>query len=255
MSVKKTAYKNPPIIEALCEFRFVPSSEWNLTVPGRIYEHIKSEYAGKPQQFDVFEANISNDAEKPPAHVKKSLAYMRFPTLEGKQFISVGCDVLSIHILKPYSNWEDFLGRIQKVLGIYKQVVEPKAVQRIGLRYVNHVAIPLAPSQPMDIGDYFTVAILAPEEFPENLSNIVSRMEFNYKDSPIRLVFTFASINSSESKAIFLLDIDLIYEEEGKEISFDEAIMLVGQLKQKERQVFESLITDKTREIFNTNES
>lgn len=29
-------YRNPPIEEALCEFYFDPSEEWDLTIPGKL---------------------------------------------------------------------------------------------------------------------------------------------------------------------------------------------------------------------------
>lgn len=49
MSTSRRKYKNPPIVEALCEFRFVPSDEWNLTVPGLIFQELKHVYDGKPR--------------------------------------------------------------------------------------------------------------------------------------------------------------------------------------------------------------
>jgi hypothetical protein len=41
-------YKNPPIEEALAEFRFVPRQEWDLTIPGKIHQHpnIRDAYRG-----------------------------------------------------------------------------------------------------------------------------------------------------------------------------------------------------------------
>lgn len=40
-------YRNLPIEEAVCEFRFAPGSAWNLTVPGLFYEKIKDFYTGE----------------------------------------------------------------------------------------------------------------------------------------------------------------------------------------------------------------
>jgi uncharacterized protein (TIGR04255 family) len=33
-------YPNPPLIEAICEFRFNPGQTWVWTVPGLIYNEI-----------------------------------------------------------------------------------------------------------------------------------------------------------------------------------------------------------------------
>jgi uncharacterized protein (TIGR04255 family) len=48
--MNRRTYKKPPIEEALCEFRFV-SQEWDLTLPGRLYDEIKDEYPGKPKNI------------------------------------------------------------------------------------------------------------------------------------------------------------------------------------------------------------
>ena len=44
-------YKNPPIVEALCEFEFISSQPWDLTIPGLIYEKVKDEFPDKRQQI------------------------------------------------------------------------------------------------------------------------------------------------------------------------------------------------------------
>ncbi|MGQ0654564.1 MAG: TIGR04255 family protein [Betaproteobacteria bacterium] len=42
-------YKNPPIIEAICEFRFSETSPWDLTIPGLIYELVKDKFPKRVQ--------------------------------------------------------------------------------------------------------------------------------------------------------------------------------------------------------------
>lgn len=42
-------YRNPPLIEALCEFQFVPTQPWDLTIPGFFYEKVKNDFPAKQQ--------------------------------------------------------------------------------------------------------------------------------------------------------------------------------------------------------------
>ena len=37
-------YKNSPIIEAICEFQFEENSEWDLTIPGLVYDRVQNEF-------------------------------------------------------------------------------------------------------------------------------------------------------------------------------------------------------------------
>jgi uncharacterized protein (TIGR04255 family) len=43
-------YKNPPAIEAVCEFRLSPETEWDITIPGLIYERVKEKFPIKEQR-------------------------------------------------------------------------------------------------------------------------------------------------------------------------------------------------------------
>lgn len=57
-TVKRRQYNNPPIVEALCEIRFSPGQDWDLTIPGHFHEKIKTTYPGKPSNKDVFQAGL-----------------------------------------------------------------------------------------------------------------------------------------------------------------------------------------------------
>jgi uncharacterized protein (TIGR04255 family) len=39
----------PPLVEAVCEFRFAPTDQWDLTVPGRLYDRIRHEFPLREQ--------------------------------------------------------------------------------------------------------------------------------------------------------------------------------------------------------------
>ncbi len=58
-------YRNPPVEEALVEFRFVPGQGWDPTLPGKLHQHaaIKSVYTGKPRTQKIVEAALEADAE------------------------------------------------------------------------------------------------------------------------------------------------------------------------------------------------
>ena len=47
-------YKNPPVIEVVSEIRFSPDSEWDITIPGMLYEKIRGTFPIKEQKT-VFE--------------------------------------------------------------------------------------------------------------------------------------------------------------------------------------------------------
>jgi len=55
-------YRHPPIIEALCEFRFEPGPPWDLAIPGLVYEKVKEEFPTR-RQAKAFEVNVAASPE------------------------------------------------------------------------------------------------------------------------------------------------------------------------------------------------
>jgi len=46
-------YKNPPLVEALCEFYFIPQQLYDLTIPGLFYDEIKEDFPEKQEQWGI----------------------------------------------------------------------------------------------------------------------------------------------------------------------------------------------------------
>ena len=99
-------YKNPPIVEAICEFRFSADTDWDLTIPGRLHERLGSEYTGKPRSQEVVQAEL--DRETSALRVSQAVARVQLPSADGTRMVAVGPRVLSVHVLKPYPGWEEF---------------------------------------------------------------------------------------------------------------------------------------------------
>ena len=55
-------YRNPPIIEAVCEFRLAPDSKWDLTIPGLVYEKVSKEFPNKEQRL-IQEVEITKGSQ------------------------------------------------------------------------------------------------------------------------------------------------------------------------------------------------
>lgn len=241
-------YKNPPIQEALCEFRFAPGQEWDVTVVGKLHERVKATYDGKAKQQDLVTANLMvPDGGGPPAFaMNRNYGKTQFPSVDGHRLLAVGPDLLSIHGFAPYEGWETLKPRIANALSSYVDVAEPAGVRRIGVRYVNRIVVP---EDRVDLATYFLCAPADVDGLPEAMSSFVQRTEYDYGDH-VRLLLTFGSAHSEqEGEATFLLDVDVIWE--GAEpAAIAGAMDIVEDLRGRERNAFEALITNELREIF-----
>lgn len=246
MTQKK--YKNPPIVEALCEFRFEPSDVWNFTIPGKfhIHEKIKNEYPNI-RHANVIEATVDTTGNNDPnVSVRKEIARIQLVQEDGKRLISLGPDVLSINVLKPYEGWEEFRPRILNALKAYWEVVSPKSVNRIGLRYINKIE---TPSEDVKLSTYFHIKPHECDELPKNFGKFLTRTEYFYPDD-IKLILVHATTGTQENKLGFLLDLDLVWENESLD-NIEKILDITDKLHEIEGKAFEALITDQTRNLFN----
>ena len=245
---ERRKYKNPPIEEALVEFRFVPSQEWDLTIPGKLHQHpsIKDKYPGKPRQQKVVEAALQTGPQQPPSFaVREGMGRLQLLNDDGKRLLSLGPDVLSINVLRPYDNWENFRPRVEAAITAYREVANPQAVARIGVRYINKIVLP---GTEIDLGTYFRCGPPTAEDLPKRMGGFMSRVEYVYDDG-VKLILTQASIEAPEASSAFLLDLDTIWE--GTEpLGLDDVMATVDLLHEREGFAFEATITEEARKVF-----
>ncbi len=100
-------YKDPPLVEALCEFQFISEPSWDLTVPGLIYERVKENFPDKHQQIGISmqfrptEEGVEQKVEPNPPRIQ-------FYKSDKTALIQVAQDLFVINQLKPYPTWGNF---------------------------------------------------------------------------------------------------------------------------------------------------
>ncbi len=155
--------------------------------------------------------------------------------------------------LAPYQSWALFSQEARRLWNRYRDSVRPVAMQRLGLRYINRIDIPL----PMnDFGDYLaTVPIVAPQ-LPRTLSNFLMSLTIPM-EGDVTATITEAILNQpiathqgeKPNTVSILLDID-VSQVTGLSLSEEHIWERFEHMRKIKNHVFESCITDKTRELF-----
>ncbi len=250
---ERRRYKNPPIEEAVCEIGFDPGKDWDLTVPGKLQMVLGEEFSGKPEEKNILQVELKFEEQKrPQLQYGEALAKVQLATEDGKRLVAVGPDVLSVHMLRPYqrsadpstSGWDEFRPLISRALNSYWQVSEPKGVSRIGIRYINKFVLPHGEN----VEEYLKSAKFQVEGLPNEPLHFMNRVEYAYEDNT-RLLMTQALINMAENNKEYVLDLDVIQTYESS-IQKNETLEIAKNLRDRERSAFESIITDKARELF-----
>jgi len=239
-------YKNPPVVEALCEFQFIPNQPWDMTIPGLMYEKIKTEFPDKQEQIGI---NIqSRPTEKgleqkiEPAPLK-----IQFFKKDKSALVQLAPNLLVINCLKPYPSWEEFKSLIIKKLEVYREITNPKGFKRIGLRYINIFEF----NKPqIELKDYFRYYPPIPDTLPQNPSSFLTKVELPVEKGHAMLIISLRSAipNKPDSLSI-LLDIDYAMVTP-EHILIQDISNWLEKAHQKVEDAFEGCITDKARELF-----
>lgn len=239
-------YSDPPVIEAVCEFRLTPDSKWDLTIPGLIYEKLHEEFPHKEQRL-VQEMQIIQSARGIQQQIHPPNERIQFLTEDRKTFVQVGPHLLAVNCLKPYPTWDRFQPRIERAFNALTEVVDIKGLQRIGLRYVNLIEIV---GQTVELSDYFEFRPFLGQELPQNMEDFIFGCIFPFADGrdSCRVLLTAAVPEKPTSNA-FILDLDYFLAQP-QAISVDQALSWVEQAHQRIEELFEECITEQLRESF-----
>ncbi len=251
---QRRRYGNPPIKEALCEFRFAPGQDWDLTIPGKLQAALGEEYSGKPREQKAMQVGL-HVKEGKPANLQydEGLAKVQLPTRDGTRLVGVGPDVLSVHMLCPYQDssstegggWEEFAPRIAAALEAYRKVTEPNGINRVGVRYINQIAIP---GTKIRVEEYLKCAHLEMTGLPEHYDNFLSRVEYLYDDR-VRLILSYGLLGALPNVVECLLDLDVIWQD-NTPIEAGASLKVASDLHERAGAAFEAVVTDKARELF-----
>lgn len=203
MADSRAHYRNPPVVEVICEISF-GGSGWDSAVPGMFYDRIRDRFPIKQELQQVRAQFTLGPAGQSSAGFLPGRAQMQFLNEEGDRLVRLSQDVLVLNKQRPYSHFEEWERDIHHLIAVYREVAAPTVVQSLSIRYLNVVNLP-GPIVPL--AEYFTVYPHLPASF-ENHGPFMVRFLLMPEDGH-ELVVTFASA-PAESAATYSFVLDLL---------------------------------------------
>lgn len=237
-------YRNAPIQEAV----------FDIGVNGVRHPDIKLfEEIGRSNflEFPRIERRITNsyevDQKSQEVRSSSGVKGLIFSSVTGNKKIQIRKDGFTFNMLRPYSNWEDFSKEALSYWDIYNSKIAPMGIKRVALRYVNSIIIPVIDKIAFE--EYFTIIPKVPPILPQKINGFFSQVQSPCdEEGKIFATITQTFRRPKASEIHFILDIDV-----AKIILNDSDLSLLEDLKKMRRyknEIFESTITDKTRELF-----
>lgn len=239
-------YKNPPIVEALCEFRFQPGLAWDMALPERMYENLKDHFP-KRRLAQSFETTLAIAPEGNHQQVKTKPRW-QFLRDDERALVQIEANLLSVNHLSPYPTWMEFLPLIRQAFDVYQLTAEPKGLHRIGLRYINQIEIT---GTQIVLDEYFNFfPTLNWQASGQGFVAFSTGVHIPFDDTHNILKLQMASSTSNNPESLIVsLDIDYFTGKSG-EVGFDQAFDWLEQAHTRVEEAFENCLTDSLKKTF-----
>jgi len=239
-------YKNPPLVEALCEFRFSETNPWDVTVFGNYYNLVKDTFPQKRELRDV-SMSLQPHERGITGGIKGGGVRMQFVRADQSALVQIAPHRLIINKLKPYNSWEIFKSLIQNRLADYRQVVEQATGRRVGLRYINRFDFS---AEGFIVGEHFGPSDLFPPRLRQAGPPFLIRLEIPQNEDD-RLLVTMGTAETEEPDQVsVLLDIDYVMVNI-QDSSEEDLLTRLDAAHDHIEAVFESCLTADLRRQFN----
>ena len=239
---------NAPIREALVDI-FVefpgdmePSSQ--VKVLESLVAKVKEEY---PNVQNVAEGQLQVDFKEKQGRFEQNVLGFRCFNGDNNRAVQFRRDGFTFNWLRPYTEWADFRSQAARMWQLYREAATPAKVVRLGLRFINDLALPL----PFDsFGEYLVADPIVPKELPQGLSRFLTRVTLDNEEGTASATLTQAFEGVTDPDRVnVILDIDTrIQAEFAPE---DSAIWeRLDGLRDFKNKIFFASLTDKAVRLF-----
>ena len=127
-------YKQPPITEAVIEFRFAQALD--LPTVEKARDGFSKEFS-IVAKLEQLEWQFSGD----PVHssLNTSTAGYRLHNADSTEIVVITAFSLSFSRVAPYSGWAAFSDSAMKIYGRFRELIGYTQIFRLGVRYINRL--------------------------------------------------------------------------------------------------------------------
>lgn len=242
-------YRKPPIQEAVIDLMFRQPQ----TI-ARLEKAVKKLAPFYPNQVPMVnqEVQVESSEQGPPrVHVRSESAGFQLASHDQANIVSIYKDRLATSRIAPYEGWDKLKEQAGKNWHLVVRSLGVVQVNRIGIRYVNRIDIPLKGSKAKNLDEYLRLvpnvdsySANAMTEFvylvarPTDLPNWSARLVTSLVPSPL---IEHISLG---------FDID-VFRTESIPTKEDKLWETVDEARAVKNEIFEMYITSKSRELFN----
>lgn len=234
-------YSAAPIVEAGVELYFTKM------VSTRSLKKVASKISKKfPNKVEQKKTGVSIDFAANEAKFEQIEEVVRLSSSDETRIAMLRNQAFAVIQLAPYLGFDNFISDFDEVADHVLKIEKSVRFARAGLRYQNRIDIPFDNSVAR-YEDYLDIYIHLPANLPfVRLYDV--RCEFDVHD--FKVVISSGRVEAMiPNFCSIILDIDIIYESQNP-MNLIEARTKISAMRDQKNAIFESLVTDKARALF-----
>lgn len=183
----RTAYRNAPAHEVICQLRFPTILSINAVAPADFQEAIREAFPQYVRREDVAAPKVTGlGSANPKVEQAPPVSNYNFLSADNVWKLNLTQDFIALSTLR-YPGWEDFARQLDRPLAAFIKLYKPAFFQRVGLRYVNIFArskLGLEEAKWADlIAPAYTAPLREPDVLEENFLNCATDLLFHMDSS------------------------------------------------------------------------
>lgn len=251
MNSNQTSLLTAPIIEAVLDIDcdLPPLLNW-ASLQATAKEMLQESYPTCRQQF-IQEHSFTKEVDAAPEfRMSENLGAVQFLTLDEKQLIQFRPGGFSFNRLAPYTSMDDYMPEIQTAWYVFRKLVKPLLIRKIGIRMINRILLPMPVGQ-MNFGDFLKV----PPRLPETGSNLMFLGLLEHHMAIDQQTGNHANIvktteSSEDGKLPLILDIDVFFPCQMDPENWDSVLERIESLRNLKNQIFKQTLTQQCLNLF-----
>lgn len=239
-----------PIVEAVIDIRGRAQAHWDESTAKLQVEPKLPNYAFLDSQRE-FETEVKVRPDQPPQQVVRDLGWkgVRFQSPDKLHIAQFNRNGFVFSRLEPYENWEQLYDENQRLWNMFKELAQPVEIQRIGLRYINRIKLPVGE---LRFEDYIQPAPESPRGLDLPFHGFMHHDTLAVPGHPyaINVIRTIQPPQGASGSGVALiLDIDVFT---AQAFELDDTLLASRLLEMRwlKNKVFFGSITEKARETF-----
>lgn len=240
-------YKRPPITEAIIEIRL--KEALSELVVKKIHDRLQKKYVSS-EEISVIGIRLNpvkQELEKMPAE----FSGFKLTSNDQADVLLVKPNAMACSRLAPYNGWENFEERARANWEEWRKAKKRLQLDRIGVRYINRIDIPLKDEEAINIENYLNIFPKYPEP---SLLKSFSQYAMHVR-GPFYIEDFILTINTNVVKSPLIdhlsivLDLDLSPDGDLPQRN-DQVWKMINKMREYKNNAFEMCVTDKARELF-----